>query len=61
MIQPPCKDCIVREIGCHARCTAYIDWKKTMENARREQTAIELDDYEIKRARRWKEWGRTHK
>lgn len=26
--QPPCKDCKKREVGCHANCVAYKEWKK---------------------------------
>ena len=30
---PPCKDCKSRAVGCHAGCTAYIDWKAEREKA----------------------------
>jgi len=23
----PCRDCTKREIGCHAKCPSYGDWK----------------------------------
>ena len=23
----PCVDCNERQVGCHAKCTKYIDWK----------------------------------
>ncbi len=25
---PPCKDCKDRHMGCHAKCSKYIDWDK---------------------------------
>lgn len=24
---PPCKNCADREVGCHAKCTRYSEWK----------------------------------
>ena len=31
MTAAPCKDCVVREAGCHARCPAYISFKAVLE------------------------------
>ena len=27
----PCKNCELREVGCHSRCDAYLLYKKEME------------------------------
>ena len=26
--KPPCKDCEDRTVGCHSKCTAYIEYKQ---------------------------------
>lgn len=35
----PCKDCAreIKEVGCHGKCTEYIEYKKRMEQAREER------------------------
>ena len=30
----PCMECVRREIGCHGRCQAYMDWKKKKDKAK---------------------------
>lgn len=34
-ISSPCKDCIKREVGCHSRCTDYIEYRKSLEDIRK--------------------------
>jgi hypothetical protein len=31
MSKAPCKDCKERELGCHAKCEKYIDFKQERE------------------------------
>ena len=26
-MEPPCKDCLYREIGCHDRCPTYLKYR----------------------------------
>lgn len=33
----PCRDCTKREIGCHAKCSDYGEWKKENEALRRKR------------------------
>lgn len=28
MVQPPCKDCPDRQVGCHAKCEKYIAFRR---------------------------------
>ena len=46
----PCKDCEVREIGCHSRCSGYIKWKKEMEEMNK-KIKMEKEMYGIIRNR----------
>lgn len=39
MIKAPCKDCVNRQLGCHATCQLYIKWK-------------ELHEWEVKQMRK---------
>lgn len=32
LIKAPCKDCDFRQVGCHSRCPAYIDYQKRMKD-----------------------------
>ena len=33
----PCKDCCDRTIGCHSKCSKYLEWKKKDELLRAEK------------------------
>lgn len=37
MIQPPCKDCPDRTVGCHATCEKYLDFAAERERIRTEK------------------------
>ena len=30
----PCKDCQIREVGCHGKCSSYKDWKNEQDDIR---------------------------
>lgn len=31
----PCKDCPDREVGCHSKCSRYLNWKEQNEATKR--------------------------
>jgi len=33
----PCKGCEEREVGCHARCAAYTEWKTEHDRRKKEE------------------------
>lgn len=37
MMQPPCKDCKKRELGCHGRCPEYQEFRKFRDNLNAER------------------------
>ena len=41
----PCKECNCREVGCHSKCEAFNDWKKS-------GIEIKKDYFETKKKRR---------
>lgn len=42
----PCKDCSDRSAECHGRCSAYISWKKKVEEDREKRNALwDLKDF----------------
>ena len=55
MLRPPCKNCELREVGCHAKCKAYIDWAKEHEAARENDRTERIIDFTIRKLRR-KRW-----
>lgn len=38
----PCKDCTQRNVGCHAKCTEYLEWA---DEARSIRAAINRDEH----------------
>ncbi len=44
MIKGPCKDCEKRYVGCHSKCTEYVDFRKRLdaENEVRQKKMTEL-------------------
>jgi hypothetical protein len=47
----PCKGCTDREIGCHSKCSKYIEWKAEWDRRKNmidNAKAIERIDGEIK-------------
>jgi hypothetical protein len=47
----PCKGCTDREIGCHSKCSKYIEWKSEWDRRKNmidNAKAIERIDGEIK-------------
>ncbi len=36
----PCKDCTDRAVGCHAKCSRYLEWR---ELARSERLALDKE------------------
>lgn len=55
MIKPPCKNCEDREVGCHAKCKAYIEWAKWHEAAREKNRTERIIDFTLRKLRR-KRW-----
>ena len=43
----PCKGCEDREIGCHAKCSKYIEWKTEWDRRRNEITEAKIFEYEV--------------
>lgn len=44
----PCKDCADRHVGCHSKCSKYVEWKKEIEAKQHElykkaDTTIQAD------------------
>lgn len=53
----PCKNCEVRNPGCHAACKDYKNWQKERKVMRRsDENERALDGYEYSRAVRCKIW-----
>lgn len=51
MSKSPCLDCEFRQIGCHAICSCYIEWKNDLVEKKKsiqKQTEIERIAGEIK-------------
>lgn len=61
---PPCKDCLDREIGCHAWCEKYREWSKNErikhdEAINKQATERMVADYEVKEfMKRKRRYGR---
>ena len=50
---PPCKGCQDREVGCHGKCTKYIEWNKQVEEIREKRINIrELENAHYRRVSR---------
>lgn len=56
MLRAPCKNCELREVGCHAKCKAYIEWAKEHEALREKNRTERVIEFSIKniRRKRWK-------
>lgn len=56
MLRPPCKNCELREVGCHSKCNAYISWAKEHGEAREKNRTERVIEFSIKniRRKRWK-------
>lgn len=55
MLKPPCKDCEDREIGCHGKCEAYMEWAKEHEALRENDRTERVIDFTLRKLRR-KRW-----
>lgn len=52
--KPPCYGCTKRHVGCHAKCSGYLDWNEERQQRMKEhQKTLEVErnlrDAEIKR------------
>ena len=57
-MEPPCKDCQKRKIGCHAKCEeylAYTKWYREQNERVSKVKNIESDFYAVTTRRRKKE------
>ena len=43
----PCKGCTDREIGCHAKCSKYIEWKTEWDKRKNMITEAKIFEYEV--------------
>lgn len=43
----PCKGCTDREIGCHAKCSKYIEWKTEWDRRKNMITEAKTFEYEV--------------
>ena len=48
----PCVDCDDRQVGCHARCTKYIDWKSEYQQIKKainehSRKIADVESYEV--------------
>lgn len=50
---PPCKDCDQRQAGCHARCPAYISWRKQMNETRKELNRMASEEVYFQDRSHW--------
>lgn len=55
MIKPPCKNCEDREVGCHSKCEAYMEWAKEHEELREKNRTERVIDFTLRKLRR-KRW-----
>lgn len=46
---PPCKECEVRELGCHSRCEAFLTWKAELDEMNRKVLQARYEAYELDR------------
>lgn len=57
----PCRDCEMREVGCHSRCKVYRQYREEqMEYMRKRYKKLHEAEAEIERAKRKKKdggWG----
>ena len=58
----PCAGCDDREIGCHAKCERYKDWRRVMderreEEHRRQESKGTLSEHAIRQMWRKARWG----
>lgn len=42
MIICPCKDCKDRQVGCHSKCLAYLDYKEELEARKKTEREEQL-------------------
>lgn len=43
----PCKGCTDREIGCHSKCSKYIEWKTELDRRKNMITEAKIFEYEV--------------
>ena len=43
-MNPPCKGCKDRPLGCHSTCEVYKDWKKPIEARAAERESRKITD-----------------
>lgn len=56
-VNAPCKECKERHHKCHSTCEMYIEWtEKRKEKPKGEMAEIILNDYEIHRSKKLKDW-----
>lgn len=51
-MRAPCKDCKDRELGCHSKCEAYIEWAKEHEEAREKDRSERVIDFTLRKLKR---------
>lgn len=59
----PCYKCEERQVGCHAKCGRYKEWKEFMEKRKTIMSDAEVRDYildSIERNRRLKNAKNSH-
>ena len=47
MLYAPCKGCTEREVGCHANCERYAEFRVAKDNEKRAKAESRRGDFEI--------------
>ena len=50
--KPPCTDCNERQVGCHAKCPKYIDWRSEYQQRKKAinehaRKVADVESYEV--------------
>lgn len=43
----PCKGCMDRKVGCHSKCSKYIEWKAEWDRRKNMITEAKIFEYEV--------------
>lgn len=57
----PCRNCENREVGCHATCDRYIEWKQAHIEKQRKRFAYKETEYQYMAIARERRNKKLHK
>lgn len=58
----PCKGCVERCIGCHAKCESYINWKKDWDAMKAKKAEEQKKGFEyIRRHKAWEQYQKRNR